>query len=92
MAESELYGGKASDPSDADSLANYLDVAFNDVRAEFGLDPLPEEGRDERMLIFLAIARGVVRYLADHEQAFVVSSDDGPAHTHSGHVQIAAET
>jgi hypothetical protein len=58
------------------SLASYLETELNAVRSENGLDPLPEEGREDRMLLFLAIARGIVRYLGDHGEAFAVESHD----------------
>ena len=72
----QLKGGRRGDL--AGSLALYLEQAFDDVRAEFGLDPLPAEGRDDRLMLFLGIGRGVVNYLADFEAAFVVERHDAP--------------
>ena len=59
----ELKGGAKGDL--ADSLALYLEQAFDEVRVQYGLDPLPAEGRDDRMMLFLGIGRGVVNYLRD---------------------------
>jgi hypothetical protein len=58
------------------SLASYFEAELNDVRGENGLDPLPAEGREDRMMLFLGIARGIVRYLGDHGEAFAIESHD----------------
>src|SRR4051812_37849493 len=97
MAADELYAGSLGDPPGTDSLAQYLEDAFNDVRVEdFALEPLTPEGRDERMMLFLGIARGVVSYLTDHAAAFVIDDhDDDEAWEHdqdkAGHVRIRAD-
>jgi hypothetical protein len=92
VAAEQLYGGRRSDGPEVDSLANYIERAVNDVRtAEYGLDALPAEGRDDRMMLFLGIARGVVRYLDDHQPAFGIGSGDGGAHDHGGHVGISVD-
>ena len=70
----QLKGGARDDLGD--SLALYLEQAFDDVRAEFGLEPLPAEGRDDRLMLFLGIGRGVVDYLRDFEAAFVIERHD----------------
>jgi hypothetical protein len=96
MATNDLYGGNLSDPIGADSLAQYFEDAFDDVRqSQFGLDPLPPEGREERMMLFLGIARGLVDYLADHAAAFIIDDHgDSAAWEHDiskdGHVRIRA--
>jgi hypothetical protein len=95
MAVNELKGGRLSDP--ADSLAHYLEEAFDFIRQhDYGLDPLTPEGREERMMLFLGIGRGIVQYLADHAPAFVIDGHDGTetwGHTNikTGHVRIRAE-
>ena len=87
----ELKGGSRGDL--ADSLALYLEQAFDEVRAQYGLDPLPTEGRDDRMMLFLGIGRGVVDYLRDFAPAFVIEShNSADASRHDfdedGHVNI----
>lgn len=87
----ELKGGAKGDL--ADSLALYLEQAFDEVRAQYGLDPLPPEGRDDRMMLFLGIGRGVVNYLGDFAPAFVIEShNSGDSSRHDfdedGHVNI----
>lgn len=79
-----------------DSLATYFEEEFDAVRRDRGLDPLPEEGRDDRMLLFLGIARGIVRYLGDNTEAFVIEShDSGSGSRHDedsdGYVRIQVE-
>lgn len=68
----ELFAGTRFDT--ADSLAQYMEGAFNNVRGEYGLGPMPEEGRDDRMMLFLGISQGIVDYLRDFKEAFVVES------------------
>jgi hypothetical protein len=68
----QLFGGTKNDTTD--SLALYIENAFNNVRSEYGLDPMPNEGKDDRMMLFLGIAQGVVDYLRDFTEAFVVES------------------
>lgn len=95
MPGNELRGGSLGDLED--TLALYLEEEFDAVRqAEYGLDPLPDEGREERMLLFLGIGRAVVRYLAEHAAAFVIDDHDsttawGHTGTKTGHVRIRAE-
>lgn len=75
------------------SLTDYLETAFDDVRAEDGLPPLGPEGRDDRLMLYRGIALGVVRYLRDFAPAFVIEShDSGHTSRHDfdddGHVNI----
>lgn len=91
MASNELFGGTRTNLND--SLAEYLQDAFNDVRAEYGLDPLPAEGEDERMMMFLGIGQGVINYLLDHAEAFHIDDHDsteswGHTGTKNGHVRL----
>ena len=71
--------GSANDPSTpaafADSMAADIEAAFNDLLQDAGLPPLADdnskESRDRRRL-FVAIARGVVRHLVEHQDAFTI--------------------
>jgi hypothetical protein len=76
----------------AGSMAEAMEEALDAVRAEFGFDPLPSEGRADRQLLFLAIARGVVLHLAANDDAFVIRDHGGSAAQHDddrdGHVVI----
>jgi hypothetical protein len=97
MAANNLYGGRLGDAPSTDSLANYLESAFDFIRInDYGLDPLTEEGREERMMLFLGIARGIVDYLADHAAALVIDDHgDSDPWEHdintTGHVRIRAD-
>jgi hypothetical protein len=97
MADDNLYAGAKGEPSTTDSLAQYLEASFEDVRVnDFGLEPFTDEGRDERMMMFLGIARGLVNYLADHAAAFVIDDHgDNEDWEHdidkTGHVRIRAD-
>jgi hypothetical protein len=64
------------------SLASYFEDELDAARIEQGLDPLPEEGRSDRMLLWLGIARGLVRYLGDHGEAFAIESHDSSQDAH----------
>lgn len=65
----ELYGGKLT--TFADSMAEEMEIALNQVRTEAGLDPLPSGDPDRRML-FIAIARGVINHLQKKKDAFEI--------------------
>lgn len=66
------------------SMAEAIEQALDDVRGEFGLDPLPADGRDDRRLLFLAIARGVVAHLAANDDAFVILNHGNGTAQHDG--------
>jgi hypothetical protein len=67
-------------PEFADSMAQQIEQALNDLLVAEGKDPLSTANntatRDRRML-FVAIARGVVNHLVDNADAFRVEEDDG---------------
>jgi hypothetical protein len=81
------------------SLATYLEEAFDEVRVDHGLPALPEAGRDDRVLLFLGIARGLLKYLGEHSEAFVIEShrttedDQDYRHDedHDGYVRIRVD-
>lgn len=86
MASDQLKGGRLDDLGD--SLAEYLEEAFDFIRVhDYDLEHLAPEGQEERMMLFLGLGRGIVRYLAEHAAAFVVDShtSDGPDATGSRH-------
>lgn len=91
--------GAPGKPPEEHTLAGYFEEAFNDVRRDYDLPELPEEGRDDRMMLFLGIARGIVKYLGEHSEAFVVEShrtaDDTEDYrhdrSHDGYVRIRVD-
>jgi hypothetical protein len=70
----KLYGGAIEDF--ADSMAAEMETALNEVRGEEGLSALPTGDQDRRML-FIAIARGVINHLRKKQEAFAVTVTDG---------------
>jgi hypothetical protein len=68
-----LYGGSLS--SFADSMAREIEKALVEARQEAGLPPLPSvdtANRRERRTLFIAISRGVIRHLANHQAALEI--------------------
>lgn len=75
----QLYGGSLTDF--ADSLAAEIEEALADVRLEAGLDVPPDD--DDRRMLFIAIARGVVAHLKKKEAAFAIRVESPlPRDTH----------
>ena len=69
-----LYGGTLSDYDSSDNMAKVIESAYSQMRISAGIaDPLPSgpDAQDMRLL-FLAIARGIIAYLAAHPTAFQV--------------------
>jgi hypothetical protein len=52
-----------------DSLAKAVEDAMDDLLFRTKGAHLPEEGREDRRLLFAAVARGVLKYLSDHQGA-----------------------
>jgi hypothetical protein len=92
MAADELYAGDVGFTQGDDSLAGAIEQGLDEALRDYGLPGLPAEGRADRTAFILGIARGIVSYLVDHEQAFTIAPGDGLSHTHSGHVVIQEET
>jgi hypothetical protein len=61
-----LYGGSLDDF--AGSMAADIEDALRDVRAEEGLDAPGDD--DNRRILFVAIARGVISHLHANQAAF----------------------
>jgi hypothetical protein len=75
----QLYGGRLADFDSSDNMAKAIEDAYRFIRntsppTGAGLDqdlPTGADAQDMRLL-FLAIARGVIAYLAAHPHAFQV--------------------
>lgn len=80
----ELYGGTIA--AFADSMADEIEKALNQVRVEEGLAALTAGDRDRRLL-FIAIARGVINHLQKKQEAVAVTVTNG--HTYHGHATIS---
>jgi len=64
-----------------DSMADEIERAFDEARGEVGLPPLPvpidEQDRNNRRILFVAIARGVIRHLQKQQDAFDITWNIG---------------
>ncbi len=94
----ELYGGSLDDDATAyaESMASEIEKALDEVRIEAGLGPVPKPADPEevtedlknRRILFIAIARGVIRHLANKEQAFEIDVQVGSHPTVTTHPDI----
>ncbi len=83
--QDKLYGGKIG--AFADSMAEEMEKALNEVRFEADMQKLPLGDKDRQML-FIAISRGVINHLKAKEGAFTISTDLPDNHNHNGHTTI----
>ena len=67
----QLRGGHTADI--ADSMAEAIEVALQQEWPLAQGVPLPADGLLERRILFVAIARGVLQYLKDHQHEFMNS-------------------
>ncbi len=70
----KLYSGSLN--VFADSMALEMEKALDEVRSEAGLPQLPSpadpKDLENRRILFIAIARGVIRHLQKKNQAFEI--------------------
>jgi hypothetical protein len=80
----ELYGGTLGLDDFAGSMAEEIEKALDEVRQERGYTALPKpptadkNDLDDRRMFFVAIARGVIRHLAKHQEAFEITVTVSP--------------
>jgi hypothetical protein len=61
---------KAGTPDDfGGSLAEAIERAFEETWVRMKDRELPDRGRDDRRMLFVGVAQGVVRYLKDHAES-----------------------
>jgi hypothetical protein len=94
----KLFPGKVDPPGGAnfvlaDSLAQAIDNEFvAALQAVKGIAP-PADGADDRKLLFLAIARGILRYLQDRPHAWHAVNNGGIfGHEHDVTVDVDLDT
>src|SRR5438552_78374 len=56
-----------------DSMAKAIEDALADVFGKVKDMPLPEAGKEERRLLFVAMARGILGYLEAHQKDLLTS-------------------
>jgi len=49
-------------------MARAIEDAMGDVFQKVKGMPIPEAGKEDRRLLYVAISRGVLKYLADHQE------------------------
>ena len=78
-----LQGGKfvLDDAAVAESMAKEMEDAMADLFSKVkGIAPMPEEGKEDRRLLFVAIARGMLKYLNDHQVSVRAVAKDPDSH------------
>jgi len=91
-----LHQGKRvlDDTALAQSMSKAIEDAMNEVSLQVKGTPLPTAGQEERRLLFVAISRGVLKYLRDHQGAIIATSAgqgfQGP-HTHGVNLNVTME-
>jgi hypothetical protein len=75
----ELYGGTPFDFDSTSNMAREIENAYIAMRQDVGItEPLPSGANaQDRRLLFLAIARGVIQHLANNPNALLVTVTDG---------------
>ena len=67
----------------ANSMAQAIEDAMQDEWQHYHGESLPAPGKQDRMIMFKAVARGVLGYLEQHQSDIgTTPSDGGLNHTH----------
>lgn len=97
-----LYPGKPrkdgnkyvlDDKALADSMAKFMEEEMNDVYYKVKNENLPPLGKEDRRLLFTAIARGILKYLHEHEGTIqaIASVSGVSAHTHKVQLNVTLD-
>jgi len=70
----------------AESMAEAIEDAMDEVFQKVKGTPIPEVGKEDRRLLYVAISRGVLKYLADHQETMSVFAIDEVNDT--GHIDL----
>jgi hypothetical protein len=71
----------------AQSMALAMETEMEALFAAVKGQPLPANGKEGRMILFVSIARGVLKYLTDNEAGNVIA-ETALGHTHAVHFNI----
>jgi hypothetical protein len=75
-----------------ESMAMAMEQAMGDVYSKMKEQSLPDMGKEDRRLLFVAIARGILQYLDDHQGAIgAVSGAEPAAHEHDVVLDVTME-
>jgi hypothetical protein len=68
----------------ANSMAQAMEEAMQDEWKHYHGESLPDQGRQDRLIMFKAVARGVLGYLEQHQSDIGTTPSDGVVHhTHT---------
>src|SRR5215210_5771864 len=76
------------------SMAKAIEDAMDEVSWLVKKQHLPAAGQDDRRLLFVAIARGILKYLYDHQGAITATSTSAGSqgsHTHSVNLKVTMD-
>ena len=69
-----------------DAVIKAIEDAMDEVFQKVKGTPIPEVGKEDRQLLYVAISRGVLKYLADHQETMSVFAIDEVNDT--GHIDL----
>ena len=79
-----------NDPAFLNSMAQEIESELNTLMVNDGLPPLSMDASDQsvrdRRRLIVAIARGVVKHLADNPAAFVITTNSGTVTAQLDHI------
>lgn len=82
-----------NDPAFLNSMAREIESQLETLMTNDGLPPLSMEASDpsvrDRRRLFVAIARGVVKHIADNPDAFVITTNSGTVTAKLDHINTA---
>lgn len=80
----KLHAGSYDDADGADTMAAAIAAAMDEEWQRAKGQPLGELGREDRRILFAAVAKGVLRYLHAHrgDVATTVEKDHPSGHSH----------
>ena len=76
-----LKAGKYGDT--AASMAELIERAMQDEWSYYYKESLPEKGCEDRLIMFKAVARGVLGYLEAHREDILTTDNNGASHHHT---------
>jgi hypothetical protein len=75
-----------------DELTTEIDKAFEKEWKKANTGELPSAGADDRRMLFAAVAKGVLKYLSDHQGEFVSSLTLTPSEATDSTTYAATDT
>ncbi|MBN1511748.1 MAG: hypothetical protein JXB13_07020 [Phycisphaerae bacterium] len=87
---SGTYEYSLDDEAMTDSMARVMEAEMASLYRKVKEHALPDAGRLERRLLFVAIARGMLKYLHDQQEGSIeaLSGTDASSHSHAVRMEI----